>query len=329
MTSLANLDPELQPFLEAVGAITLDFSASGLQLIRDGVRSMLDSVPPRRPATLRVDDVTVPGAVGHPDVVLRIYRPAASAGPVPVLYWMHGGGMVMGSFDMDDELLVGAVEHLGLAVVSVEYRLAPEHPDPAPVEDCYAGLAWTAAHGPDYGIDPGRMAVGGVSAGGGLAAGTALLARDRGGPALRFQLLLEPMLDDRAITGSSTAFDGSVVWDRDDNRFGWTALLGERIGGPDVSPYAAPARATDLARLPAAWVDVGEVETFRDESIDYAQRLLSAGVSTGAPRVPRCLPRLRSDRPRFRPGPKGMADALDSPGPGTGAPHTQGTDLLA
>ncbi len=278
--SVANLDPELQPTLEAVAAMTLDFSAGGLQLMRDGVRTMLDAAPSRRPASVRVEDVSVPGPAGDPDVVLRIYRPAATADSVPVLYWMHGGGMVMGSFDMDDELLVGAVEHLGLAVVSVEYRLAPEHPDPAPVEDCYAGLAWTAAHAADYGLDPQRVAVGGASAGGGLAAGTALLARDRGGPPLKFQLLLEPMLDDRAITGSSTAFDGSVVWDRNDNQFGWTALLGARVGTEDVSPYAAPARATDLTALPPAWVDVGEVETFRDESITYAQGLLAAGVST-------------------------------------------------
>jgi acetyl esterase/lipase len=279
MMSLANLDPELRPVLEAFASMPLDFSAGGLQQMRDAVRTMLESVPPRRPPSLRVEDVSVPGPPGDPDVVLRIYRPVSSSGPVPVLYWMHGGGMVMGSFDMDDTLLVGAAEQLGLAVVSVEYRLAPEHPDPAPVEDCYAGLVWTVANAARYGFDPQRIAVGGVSAGGGLAAGTALLARDRGGPFLAYQLLLEPMLDDRAITKSSMAFADSVVWNRHDNRFGWTALLGSRIGTDDVSAYAAPARATELDGLPAAWVDVGEVETFRDESINYAQDLLSAGVS--------------------------------------------------
>jgi acetyl esterase/lipase len=278
--SIANVDPELQPYLEAFGAMTLDFSASGLQQMRDGVRTMLDSLPLRRPASMLVEDMRVPGPTGDPEVVLRIYRPRSSPVPVPVLYWTHGGGMVMGSFDMDDDLLVGVAEQLGMGVVSVDYRLAPEHPDPAPVEDCYAGLVWTAANAAHYGLDPQRIAVGGVSAGGGLAAGTALLARDRGGPPLGFQLLLEPMLDDRAITISSTAYAGSVVWDRNDNRFGWTALLGTRVGTNDVSPYAAPARAPDLGGLPPAWVDVGEVETFRDESISYAQDLLSAGVST-------------------------------------------------
>jgi acetyl esterase/lipase len=188
--------------------------------------------------------------------------------------------MMIGSMDMDEALLLKAVDQFGFAAVSVEYRLAPEHPDPAPVEDCYAGLVWTEAHAPGYGIDPNRIAVGGASAGGGLAAGTALLARDRGGPKLVFQLLLEPMLDDRSATFSSTQYDGTTVWDRKDNAHGWSSLLGNRVGGEGVSPYAAPARADDLAGLPPALVDVGEVETFRDECIDYARRLLGAGVPT-------------------------------------------------
>jgi acetyl esterase/lipase len=146
--------------------------------------------------------------------------------------------------------------------------------------DCYAGLVWTAAHAHELGIDPERIAVGGPSAGGGLAAGTALLARDRRGPRVAFQLLFEPMLDDRAITPSSNAYEDSVVWDRNANRFGWNALLGDRAGTDAVSHYAAPARATDVDGLPPAFVDVGEIETFRDECIVYAQRLMMAGVST-------------------------------------------------
>jgi acetyl esterase/lipase len=277
----SNIDPELQPTLDTFGAVRIDFSPVGLQQIRDGSRSLLDAAPLHRPPSVLVEDRRVPGYGGDAELNVRLYRPASAAAPVPVLYWMHGGGMVMGSFDMDDGLLVGVVEQLGIAAVSVDYRLAPEHPDPVPVEDCYAGLLWTAANVERFGFDAARIALGGVSAGGGLAAGTALLARDRGAPPLCFQLLLEPMLDDRAITDSSTAYEGSIVWDRNDNHFGWTALLGPRLGTEDVSTYAAPARATDLAGLPPAWVDVGEVETFRDECIDYARRLLSAGVSTG------------------------------------------------
>jgi acetyl esterase/lipase len=277
--SLDNLDPELRPFIDAYLSFGLSYDADGLRASREGMNAMLQATPLVRPASVLVADVTIPGPAGDPDLTLRIYRPA-SAAPVPALYWMHGGGMMLGSFAMDDALLVSAVERLGLAAVSVEYRLAPEHPDPAPVEDCYAGLAWTAAHASEYGIDPDRIAVGGASAGGGLAAGTALLARDRRGPHVAFQLLLEPMLDDRALTFSSTAYESGIVWNRNANRQGWTALLGDRIGTGAVSCYAAPARADDLTGLPPAFVDVGEIETFRDESIDYAQRLLAAGVST-------------------------------------------------
>jgi acetyl esterase/lipase len=277
--SLANLDPELRPALETYLSARLSFDPDDLRLLREGMSALFEATTPARPASVLVEDVIAPGPDGDPKVVLRIYRPASSP-PVPALYWMHGGGMMIGSIAMDDALLAGVVERLGMAAVSVEYRLAPEYPDPAPVEDCYAGLVWTAAHAVEHGIDPDRIAVGGPSAGGGLAAGIALLARDRGGPRVVFQLLLEPMLDDRALTPSSTAYEGSVVWDRNANRHGWTALLGDRIGTASVSPYAAPARATELAGLPPAFVDVGEIETFRDECIDYAQRLMAAGVST-------------------------------------------------
>ncbi len=278
--SLGNLDPELRPVLQAYLDNRPEPSPHAMQEIRRAMREMFDAAPPPRPETVVVKDLMVPGPPDQPDVALRIYLPAGASAPLPALYWMHGGGMTIGSVDMDDALLVGMVEQTGMAAVSVEYRLAPEHPDPAPVEDCYAGLAWTVAHAGEHGIDPGRIAVGGASAGGGLAAGTALMARDRNGPAIAFQLLLEPMLDDRAITHSSTQYQGSIVWDRNDNLTGWTALLGERVGTDAVSEYAAPARAADLSGLPPALLDVGEIETFRDECIEYAQRLLRAGVST-------------------------------------------------
>ena len=278
--SLTNVDPELQPVLAGFLASSFPYGSEHLAAMRDGMEAFLASNPPHRPPSVLVDDVLVPGPKGAPEVRLRLYRPHSSEALVPAVYWMHGGGMVVGSYAMDDGLLVGMVERLGLAAVSVEYRLAPEHPDPAPIEDCFAGLTWLGGNGADWGIDRERIAVGGISAGGGLAAGVALLARDRGGPTIAFQLLLEPMLDDRARTASSTAYDASVVWTRQDNRYGWTSLLGDRIGGDDVSHYAAPARAADLTGLPAAYVDVGEIETFRDECIDYGRRLMEAGVST-------------------------------------------------
>ena len=188
--------------------------------------------------------------------------------------------MVIGSVDLDDGLLANAVDRHGFAAVSVDYRLAPEHPDPVPIEDCYAGLSWISSHADTLQIDPGRIAVGGASAGGGLAAGLALLARDRSGPDIAFQLLLEPMLDDRSTTLSSTQYDGTTLWDRNDNHWGWSALLGKRMGTDRVSYDAAPARAAELQGLPAAFIDVGEIETFRDECIDYAARLSAAGIPT-------------------------------------------------
>jgi acetyl esterase/lipase len=187
--------------------------------------------------------------------------------------------MVLGNNRFGADEMAGWVSEIGAVAVSVEYRLAPEHPHPAPVDDCYAGLVWTSKHADELGIDPSRLIIAGASAGGGLAAGTALMARDRGGPALSHQILMCPMLDDRGVTPSSQELDGEGVWDRTSNLTGWTALLGDARGGPDVSPYAAPARAQDLTGLPPAFIDVGSVETFRDEDIDYAARLSRAGVS--------------------------------------------------
>jgi acetyl esterase/lipase len=231
----------------------------------------------RRGGAFEIEERTVPGPEGAPDISLLICRPAGVTGPIPALYNIHGGGMVMGDNRTGIEATLETAQELGLAVVSVEYRLAPEHPHPAPVEDCYAGLVWTAEHAEEIGVDRERIIVGGSSAGGGLSAAVALLARDRGGPALAGQLLACPMLDDRNDTVSSLQMAGLGVWDRTSNDTGWTALLGERRGGPDVSPYAAPARAEDLSGLPPAFVDVGSSETFRDEDVAYATRIWQAG----------------------------------------------------
>jgi acetyl esterase/lipase len=168
-------------------------------------------------------------------------------------------------------------EAVGCAVVAVDYRLAPEHPDPAPIEDCYAGLAWLAAHAAELGFDPGRIILSGNSAGGALAAGLALLARDRGRPAVLGQLLQFPMLDDRCDSPSALQMERIGMWDGLSNRTGWTALLNGRRGTADVSCYAAPARATDLSGLPPAFIEVGSVEALRDEAIAYAARIWQAG----------------------------------------------------
>jgi acetyl esterase/lipase len=161
--------------------------------------------------------------------------------------------------------------------ISVEYRLAPENPDPAPIRDCYAGLVWAAAHAGELGFDPERLIIAGGSSGGGLAAGTALMARDRGGPALAAQILVCPMLDDRNQTISSHQIDGIGLWDRRCNDTGWDALLGDRRGTDQVSIYAAPARATDLFGLPPTYIDCGSAEVFRDEDVAYASAIWAAG----------------------------------------------------
>jgi acetyl esterase/lipase len=232
----------------------------------------------RRQGAFAVSERTAPGAAGAPGVPLLICVPTAAAAPCPVIYNTHCGGMVCGN-NRTPELAgeLDRAEAVGCAVVAVDYRLAPEHPDPAPIEDCYAGLAWLAAHAAELGLDPGRIILSGNSAGGALAAGLALLARDRGGPAVLGQLLQFPMLDDRCDSPSALQMERTGMWDGLSNRTGWTALLNGRRGTAAVSCYAAPARATDLSGLPPAFIEVGSVEALRDEAIAYAARIWQAG----------------------------------------------------
>jgi acetyl esterase/lipase len=235
----------------------------------------------RRDGAFELEWLDITGHAGEEGVRLLACRPARLPGPWPVILNIHGGGMVAGSArgaDLVDDLV--RAEALHLAVIAVEYRLAPEHPDPVPVEDCYAALCWVAAHRDQLGIDPDRIVLSGNSAGGGLAAGVALLARDRGGPRPLGQLLQCPMLDDRCGTESARQMEHVGLWNTVSNRTGWDALLGDRRGGPHVSAYAAPARAEDLAGLPPAFIDVGGVECLRDEAISYALALSRAGVPT-------------------------------------------------
>jgi acetyl esterase/lipase len=273
-------DPELATPLRAIldrlpMPLTPDLIADRRRRTREG-RMSDDEM--RRSGAFDVQERIVPGPAGAPGVTLTICRPTASPGPHAVIYNTHGGGMVAG--DTRTQEMAGELdraEELQLAVVAVEYRLAPEHPDPAPIEDCYAGLRWVAEHGDEIGLDPTRIVISGNSAGGGLAGGVALLARDRGGPALLGQMLQCPMLDDRCDSPSSRQMDRVGLWDGHSNRTGWTALLGERRGTDDVSHYAAPARAVDVSGLPPAFIDVGSVEALRDEAIVYATRIWQAG----------------------------------------------------
>jgi acetyl esterase/lipase len=224
------------------------------------------------------EDRTVPGSDPETGVPIRIYRPAGATGTLPCLLYIHGGGMVFGSVAGADPDVQSLVEAVGCVAVSVEYRLAPEYPFPAPLEDCYAALRWVWEHRGEIGVDVGRLAVGGASAGGGLAAGLALLVRDRAAIQVSFQWLIYPMLDDRNITPSSHAITDPRVWNRDANLRGWRAYLGAEPGSDGVSYHASPARATDLSGLPPAYVQVGSQDLFLDEDAMYAQRLAGAGV---------------------------------------------------
>jgi acetyl esterase/lipase len=216
-------------------------------------------------------------------VVVRLFRPtdpAASGEPGPALLWIHGGGYVFSTARHYDRICRGFSRRLGITVASAEYRLAPEHPYPASLEDCYAALTWLAGL---PAVDPGRIAIGGASAGGGLAAALALLVRDRGasagGAAPIFQLLVYPMLDDRSSSGPANP--NHRMWNRRANRFGWTAYLGD--ADPSV---AVPARRDDLGGLPPAWIGVGTHDLFHDEDLAYAERLRSAGVPCEVEVVP-------------------------------------------
>lgn len=280
-----NMDPELRSGLaefEALGLAEQELNPEAILALRSRAKELSVAARAEISANNRVtrEDRVVPGLDSASEVRIRIYRPIDATAAMPCLYWIHGGGMIIGDVESDDLVCEAYAERVRCVVVSVEYRLAPEHPYPAQVNDCYAGLCWTAGAASELGVDPDRIAVGGASAGGGLAAATVLLARDRGGPALAFQLLIYPMLDDRNSTASAVEFAGILSWSRDHNRSGWAALLGERAASGDVPAYAAPARAGDLSKLPPTLIQVGELEVFRDENIQYAARLLQAGVAT-------------------------------------------------
>jgi acetyl esterase/lipase len=247
------------------------------------IQPMRDAPPPvtveellsGRPITRT--DHSIPGFEDG-EITVTVFAPDDHTEAGPAILRLHGGGMVMGSRFGGIVQPLDWVERFDAVCVAVDYRLAPEYPDPYPVEDCYATLLWTVEHAGDLGVDPARMVVNGPSAGGGLAAGVALLARDRGGPELLGQLLVSPMLDDRNETVSSHQIDGVGVWDRGSNDTGWNALLGDRRGTDTVSIYAAPARAIDLTGLPPAYLECGSAEVFRDEDVAYASSLWAAGV---------------------------------------------------
>lgn len=270
----AELEATVWPMVSQLGpAVGIGFTAQSISAMREFFDASGGGIADKaldRGGTLEFEERTIPDPAGLPDLPVLIVRPVNRSGALPCIYISSNGGKFMQvTRGFNPQVLDWAAE-LGIVIVSVAPNVGPEYPHPALVEGSYAGLVWTAEHAAELGIDPDRIMISGGSGGGGLAAATALVARDRGGPHLTHQVLICPMLDDREITVSSK-FDG-INWDRASNRGGWTAMLGDSVGGPDVSPYAAPSRAEDLSGLPPAYLDAGGSEVFRDEIIDYANR---------------------------------------------------------
>lgn len=277
MTTRHLIDPELLSALEMFPP--LDLSESALPAIRARAAAVLAEMGDGPPVAGVVrSERLVPGPAGGPQVRVLLYAPEGNLADRPAMLHIHGGGYIIGMPEMADARNRSYVAELGCVIVSVDYRLAPETRFPGAVEDCYAALKWLHDNAPALGVDVSRIAISGESAGGGLAASLTLLARDRGEVPILFSQLIYPMIDDR--TDSSHPYAGEFVWDAQKNRFGWTALLGSERGGPDVSPYAAAARAEDLSGLPPTFISVGGLDLFLEENLAYARRLLEAGVPT-------------------------------------------------
>lgn len=278
-TQRDRLDPaSREPLEQLLQAVPGGFNAiSDIVERRAFVRQLLASMTADIPPNDRVvcEHRTVPGPSGAPDVPVRVYTPADATGVMlPGILYIHGGGMIMGDLDGDHLRAEALCEATRTVVVSTDYRKAPENPHPAQVQDCYAALRWMAEHAGELDIDASRMAVYGGSAGGNLAIATTMMARDNGGPAIRFLMALYPMLDDRNTTPSSHEVTEVGIWDRAGNIEAW----GWFLGGQQADAYAAPARATDLSGLPPTFIDVGEMDLFRDEDIEFVARLSQAGV---------------------------------------------------
>lgn len=278
-TQRDRLDPESREPLELLlQAVPGGFNAIGdigerRALVRQLLESMTADIPPNDRVVC--EHRTAPGLAGGPDVAVRVYTPADAMGVLlPGLLYIHGGGMIMGDLDGDHLRAEALCEATRTVVVSTDYRKAPENPHPAQVNDCYASLRWMAANAAELDVDPSRIAVCGGSAGGNLAIATTMMARDNGGPAIRFLMALYPMLDDRNTTASSHEVTEVGIWDRAGNIEAWAWFL----GGQQADEYAAPARATDLSGFPPTFIDVGEMDLFRDEDIEFVGRLSQAGV---------------------------------------------------
>lgn len=275
------INPELRPVARKAPKVT--YNRTNLWFIN----ALMRVVPlPKADRDIRIENILIPSPDARRKIRLRIYRRQSVTAPAPVLLWMHGGGYVMGKPEQNDVGCAEYVRESGITVVSVAYRYAPKYPFPAGLEDCYSALKWVAVHVQQLGVDEKRIAVGGASAGGGLAAALAQLAHDQREVGPVFQLLLYPMLDDRTALRPDLDDGSNVTWNQESNRYGWESYLGRKCGEQDLPEYAVPARRRDLSGLPPAWIGVGTVDLFHDEAVAYAQRLRECGVKCELQIVP-------------------------------------------
>lgn len=277
MTSKNLVDPELLAVLAAQPP--LELTAATLPALRLMFAQQLASAPVPLTESVIVEDMQLPGPVGAPPVRMLAYRPICAEGFLPAILHIHGGGYMLGQPEMNDSENRNRCKDLACAIFSVDYRLSPETPHPGPLEDCYAVLRYLHAHAESLRIDPKRIGVMGESAGGGLAAALALLARDRGETPIAFQHLIYPMLDDRTcVAADPHPFTGEFIWTSAFNLVGWSCYLGAPPGGENVSPYAAAARTENLTGLPPCYIATGALDLFLEENLEYGRRLTRAGV---------------------------------------------------
>lgn len=281
MTTRFLVDPQLLPMLDQFPPLA--FTRESLPEVRKGMAEMQQQMAATLPPVpgVKVSERRVPGPTGGPAVRVLVYESENERHSRAGLLWIHGGGFVMGNADADDLNCRAMAAEIGCVIVSVDYRLSPETPFPGPVEDCYAALRWLHQDAASLGVDQARLAVGGMSAGGNLAAAVALLARDRKAIPLVFQLLIYPMLDDRTVSHPEPhPYTGEYIWTPECNRFGWSSMLGDALGSDTVSSYAAPAREKDLRGLPPTYISAGALDLFLEEDMEYARRLTRASVPT-------------------------------------------------
>jgi acetyl esterase/lipase len=285
MSTIELVDPELR---DALAQLLPSLTAESLTQRRANALELAAALPKPSLPDIATNEIHVESAFGAKPIRVLAYRPITSNDPLPAIVHIHGGGFVMGAPEIKDVENRLFASELRCAIYSVDHRLAPESPHPAPLEDIYSVFAWLHANAGQLGLDPARIGIKGESGGGGFAAAAALYARDREGPKFAFQHLIYPMIDDRtAVRKDLHPCVGEFVWTQANNYFGWRSLLGEEPGSADVSPYAAAARAADVSGLPPTYISVGGLDLFLEENMIYADRLSRAGVPVELHMYPR------------------------------------------